>query len=106
MLGMLSKPIKDWIPEFPALHRLIIPGITNQDRKAARVKPHMKSQNMRLKCKCVNHKTRTGPGTERCYYGHPTGQEAGIPILPEERPTHTSTGENKTFIETQEPTPQ
>lgn len=34
MFGMLSKPIKDWIPEFPALHRWIIPGFrmkTNKD---------------------------------------------------------------------------
>lgn len=25
IFGMLSKPIRDWIPEFPALHRWIIP---------------------------------------------------------------------------------
>ena len=28
---MQSKPIKDWIPEFPALHRLIIPASRRQE---------------------------------------------------------------------------
>lgn len=32
---MQSKPIKDWIPEFPALHRLIIPE-TKKERENRR----------------------------------------------------------------------
>lgn len=36
---MQSKPIKDWIPEFPALQRLIIPKLKkDKDRKHSTVK--------------------------------------------------------------------
>lgn len=30
---MQSKPIKDWIPEFPALHRLIIPETKKREKE-------------------------------------------------------------------------
>ena len=108
MLGMLSKPIKDWIPEFPALHRLIIPGITNKDGEKQQESNHTHTHlNPITSALRVNHKRRTGPGAERCDYGHPTGQEAGISVLPEETQRHTHpTGENTTCMETQEPTQQ
>lgn len=76
IFGMLSKPIKDWIPEFPALHRWIIP-VERQLHSAGR-----KEQRTLKWSVCCGVELLTGPGAEGCDYRHSTGQHAGLSVLP------------------------
>lgn len=51
MFGMLSKPIKDWIPEFPALHRFIIPEYRKKRDKLRHPTYNAFNRKTCLKCK-------------------------------------------------------
>lgn len=89
IFGMHSKPIKDWIPEFPALHRWIIP----ENKKKEKKWDIMRQKDLI----CIHHECTsitevvmspgaipvlTRPGAKGCHDSHSAGQEAGLSVLP------------------------
>lgn len=60
IFGMLSKPIRDWIPEFPALHRWIIP--VERPRQLNYIE--RETAEKESKC-CVGAERRSSPDQER-----------------------------------------
>lgn len=88
IFGMLSKPIRDWIPELPALQRWIIPVERPRQLGYIEMETAWKESKCRVGAERSEAKRLTGPGAEGRDYGHPAGQHAGFSVLPVNTTAH------------------